>query len=714
MPSSGVNEEIGQTEQHEDQENGGDDGNVKKSGNIDHEVIVRSSSPLNKENMDGVLHNHSKQDGDDSCEEFFDSSRVSSAANSEGRGCSDKEKGSLFCRIIRSPSFTKRGSIGNVLNSLYPNTKNEGPASCASICKSGASMGLPEANQSGTTDVPKSKNIKKSSSNAESLKAIVQKNVVDRCQGVQRARRNSIASYKPMTGALETSLRESIQNGRWNSGKAPVMSCEISCNAKRDYVSHICNGQRDPGRVKVDDKLKISNLTNPSCGMGKSQRRVDYRAASPKPIRLTNAEDLNDPQIRSQQTSCTVKGNCSSALPSRGIDPPERKSSATIIKRSPVAIVIPNDKTKEKENASEGYQVPSVVSFINSSFKPLGQEEAEEYSVMKKEEARKSSKHASHVTCYDEEGAMIRKPELGTAREPPLVEDSLPTNERFVALSERFAALKAKIRGNDMKQKSQFSSLASSQLNHCSSDMSDALEFSKCPTALETAPLGVFQDRLSGISDGLLDHKIEKTSSVEDGGRQSGTIDSQNSGVHRMAITFNIKEIERHVDKQSSKNVGRAYDYETEGDINWGRSVDENNNEMSSAVNNAPKIDVTFDGIGSRDKAALVRPESFAPRTRASVVAKLMDRKMIIRKRQSIEPKMMKRQSMVYDEYSSPESGIPRTFEQFEWIRAHVENTVLREPVRHEVRSCGFSLFTGSCTAKCKCVLRFDEIKRLR
>ncbi|XP_015758548.1 PREDICTED: uncharacterized protein LOC107337827 [Acropora digitifera] len=697
MPSSGVNEKIGQSQQCEVQENGGDIGNVKKSGNIYREVIVRSSYPLNKEDMDGVLHNHSQEDGDDSCEEFVDSSRLSSAANSESSGRSDKEKGNLFCRIIRSPSFTKRGSIGNVLNSLYPNTKNEGPTSRASTNKPGASMGLPEANQSGTTDVPKSKNIKKSASNAESLKAIVQKNVVDRCQGVQRTRRNSIASYKPMTGALESSLRDSVQNVKWNgnSGKDPVISCETVCNVKSnlnsnnntknsiktrtyssDHVSHTC---KDPGGVKVE--LKTSNLTNPSYGIRKSQSRVDRRAASPKPIRLTKRDGREDPQIRSQQTSCTMKGKCSPTLPFRAIDPPERKSSATIIKRSPVAIVIPNEKTEKKGNALERYQVPNVVSFINSNFKPLGQEEAEEYSMMKREEAIKSSKNSSRVTCYDEEGGMICK--LATATRPPLVEDSPPTNERFVALSERFAALKAKIRGNEIKQNSQFSSPASSELRHCSSEMSDALEFSKCRTPFETAPNGEFQDRLSGFGDGLLDHKIEKTSLVKDGGKQSGTTASQNSGAHFMAATFNVKEIEREVDKQFSKNVGRAYDYETEGDVKWGRSVDENNNEISSVVNNASKIDVTFDGIGSLDKTALVRPESFAPSMRTSVVAKLMDRKMIFRKRQSIEPKMMKRQSLVY-KYSSAESAIPRTLEQFEWTRAHVESTVLREPVRDE------------------------------
>lgn len=724
MPSSGVNEKIGQAEQREVQEIGGDIGNLKKAGNIYHEVIVRSS--YNKENMDGVLDNHSQENGDDSCEEFIGSSRLSSAANSESSGRSDKEKDSLFCRIIRSPSFTKRGSIGNVLNSLYPNTRNEGPASCASTNKSGASMGLPEANQSGTTDVPKSKNIKKSASNAESL--IVQKNVVDRCQRVQRTRRNSIASYKPMTGALESSLKDSVQNGRWNSGKDPVISCETVCNVKSnlnsnnstknsvktrtsssDHVSHIRNGYRDPGGVKVE--LKTSDLTNPSCGMGKSQSRVDHRGASPKPIRLTKRDGRNDPQIGSE-TPCTVKGKCSPSLPSRGIDPSERKSSATIMKRPPVAIVIPNDKTEKKGNALERYQVPNVVSFINSNFKPLGQEEAEEYSMMKREEARKSSKNASRITCSDEEGRMICK--LGTATRPPLVEDSqLPTNKRFVALSERFASLKAKIRGNEVKQNSQFSSLASSGLRHCSSGMSDALDFSKYPTAFEAVPNGEFQDRLSGISDGLLDHKIEKTSLVKDGGKQSGTIASQNSGAHRMAITFNVKEIERKVDKQFSKHVGRAYVYETEGDINWDRSVDENNNEISNSLNDAPKIDVTFDRIGSLDKTALVRLESFAPRMRTSVVAKLMDRKMIFRRRQSIEPKMMKRQSMVYDKYSSSESGIPRTFEQFEWIRAHVESTVLREPVRHEVRSCWSSLFPVNCCAKSKCI-RFYGTERLK
>ncbi|XP_078358462.1 uncharacterized protein LOC144643172 isoform X1 [Oculina patagonica] len=79
-----------------------------------------------------------------------------------------------------------------------------------------------------------------------------------------------------------------------------------------------------------------------------------------------------------------------------------------------------------------------------------------------------------------------------------------------------------------------------------------------------------------------------------------------------------------------------------------------------------------------------LRPESSAQRSRTSVVAKLMNRKMGPRRKQSIVPRVAKRRSKVYTVNGIGDNGIPASAAQFEKIRTLVENTVLRAPVRQE------------------------------
>ena len=120
------------------------------------------------------------------------------------------------------------------------------------------------------------------------------------------------------------------------------------------------------------------------------------------------------------------------------------------------------------------------------------------------------------------------------------------------------------------------------------------------------------------------------------------------------------------------RNIVNIYD--TESDV----KIDENNNVSRNTYPPVSKIEKEKGGIPSSERTALQR-------ARTSVVAKLMDRKMGIRRKQSIVPRVIERRSKVYKEYCTADSGIPATVAQFEKIRTVVEQTVLRAPVRQEV-----------------------------
>lgn len=651
-----------------------------------------------------------------------------SVVETEHSGTPDKVKDSLLGKIIKSPGLTRgRGSIGNVLNSLSMNPNSKGPLPFNSTTKCAADEDLSKTKPPVSLGEPKPKDTEKSSgiSGPKGLLAIVQKHVMNHSPIVQRKRRNFIASTTPLAGALELSLRDSLQDDEWDTGNKPAtdsksivvkrlvanttkvaspisdkntksssnynskdnnnnilqpLKIKTCCN---EDIAHNPNGLNIVSSPCKDGEVKTPNTSNHSKPKEKFPADVDHKANSPTPKRLAESERMDASAVRSDMTSLTPPLRKESVpLPPRSDDSPRRKTSVNIIKRSPVTFVISNNNAGVTETKGSGMecQAPSGVSFTNSRFLPLGREEAEEYSMMKQEEEGKPSRKtstvsmSSRVTVYGENGSMVRNLE-NAAKRPPL-DNSLPIDERFAALSERYASLKAKIEGNDAKQKNQSYSPSSVEPINDSPKTDSALASSKCWTTVESIPMEEFLDKLS-------DKRVEEMH-----GKQKEDSEENNC----MTISSE-KDTVRGNNVGTLKTVSSVYGHE--GDIN--RDAITTNNDKgnnSSSINNCDdntrenlaEVEVETGKIRTSDNTPLdLRSEPTAQRTRTTVVSKLMNRKMGIRRKQSIVPRVTKRRPKVYKEHCLEESGIPVTVAQFEKIRTLFENTVLRAAVRQEV-----------------------------
>ena len=699
---------------------GKDCGAQKEDGNFLGKIMKSPTLCERRSSPGDVLRSLSPNDGGPPTVVVDTKMSPLAVVETECSGTPDKVKEGLLGKIIKSPGLTRRGSIGNVLNSLCVNP-------FISTTKSAADEDLSKTKPPVFSGEPKPKDTEKSSgiSGPKGLLAIVQKHVMNHSPIVQRKRRNSIASTKPLTGALELSLRDSLQDDEWDFGNKPATDSKSTVvkttganttkdaspctdpNTKRssDYKNKDNNSNilqpltiktcfnediayNSKGRIVSDpckdDEVKTPNTTDHRKPKEIHQADTDHKPISPTPRRLAESESMDASVKRSDTTSLTSPPRKTSApLPLRNVHFPQRKTGVNIIKRSPVTFVISNNNAGENKTKRNGmeYQMASGVSFMSSRFLPLGQEEAEEYSMMKQEEEKKWSRKtstinmSSRVTVYGENGSMVRN--LGNVAKRPPLDSSLPTDQRFAALSERYASLKAKIEGNDAKQKNQSCSPSSVESIKDRPNSDNTLASSKCWTTVESIPMEEFLYKLS----------IKRVEELH--GKQKGDSEENN----RTAITSSEEGDVKGNDVGTLKTVSSVYGHER--DITFDRDIittnNDNNNNSSSVNNNNTRdnlaeVDVETDRIRTSDNTALnLRPETPTQRTRTSVVAKLMDRKMGIRRKQSIMPLVTKRRSKVYKEYCHEEGGIPATVAQFEKIRTLFETTVLRVPVRQEV-----------------------------
>ena len=203
----------------------------------------------------------------------------------------------------------------------------------------------------------------------------------------------------------------------------------------------------------------------------------------------------------------------------------------------------------------------------------------------------------------------------------------------------------------------------------------------KCWTTVESIPIQQFAN--NQVSD--KDKRVSSTESAltaKDGGRQE--TDSEENGISLKPRTVTSSEYKhvsgREADVIKTMNRTNSNEKSPNGDAN--------NNIIT--IN---KIQVENDGVGNissmanANKTTLdLTPHSPAQRSRTSVLAKLMNRKMGPRRKQSIVPRVAKRRSKVYTESVSGSNGIPASAAQFEKIRTVVESSVLRAPVRQMVR----------------------------
>ena len=706
------------------------------------------------------------------------------AVEKAGEGDSPNKDEGILVRIIKSPCLTRRGSIGNVLSCLSPSPDKKRTSSSPSPAKSHAEEDSSKMKAAVCVGGSEHKDVGKSSgaSGSKGLLAIVQKQVMNHCQTLQSKRRNSIASTKPHTGTLEMSLRDSLDIGGRGIENKPVVDCKspviktsaaaatkdslsrnkgtksssnngINSDKKGQRIDTKTSNSEDVSRSSVKqtapslrngDEDTTSDSTYISRPEDMTQPSVNHDVISPTPKRLLGSESMDVPRTQLDVTSPQRK--ISAPLPPKTIDAPQRKSSVNIIKRSPVTFVISN----EVKGNGLGYQAPSGVSFMNSRFLPLGQDEAEEYSKLKQEETCKSSVNtavnstitmSSHVTVYGGNGIIVRK--QGTAAKQPPLNDSLPTDERFAALSERYASLKAKIEVNDANQKNQNFSQKAAESSDRSPNKEDTSAMSKCWTTAESIPVEGFKDNVYDKRFEVLYPECGRATTVANDDKQKGSSEESDTDVSGMRNTRSEKNDVRRNDAGNVKTVcsiyGNEKDVNIDGDITTtdnkssSKNSDENNNKPNMAeigdgkggIRTSEKIaldpvaniydtgndfDINRNITSSntlpttnkhstaeiddkkgenrtKNKTALdLRPESPAPRTRTSVVAKLMNRKIGARRKQSIVPRVAKRRSKVYKENCSGDSGIPASAAQFEKIRALVENTVLRAPVRQEVR----------------------------
>ena len=626
------------------------------------------------------------------------------AAEKEHEGNNpSKDKDGILRRILKSPALTRRGSIGNVLNMLSPN-----PSRCPSpsplTIKCDTDDAQSEKRSPIGQEVSKSKDFQGSPGEArpKGLLAIVQQHVINHSQ----AGRNSIASTKPHTETLELSLRESLDTGEWGNESIPDNYRESfnlktaapikdslsnknskvndnnnnnSVNSNNIYIESKDSAKRcgrsdhmpnldGPGMAlnhQVQGTAKASSPSDLSKSKEKSQISANGDAVFPVFRQLVGSESIDVPRVQSPQRKL------SAPLPTRSVEPPQRKSSVNVIKRSPITFVIPNDKsgrTKGKVNTPD-YQSSSGVGFNNSRFLPLSQEEADDYSRIKKTEANTSATTistvimSSRVTVHGGGGkGIVRK--LGISPKQLPLNDSLPTEERFAALSERYASLKAKLQGQSKP----------SEKSEQSPNTDDNITQSKCWTTVESVPIPQFADHQ--VSDKRA-ASTESTLTVRDGGKQE--TDSEENG-------FNLKPL---TVKSSGKEMGVIETISRTNSIEKSPNVDANSNAKPSIA----KIQVENDRVANISSMANAgkttldfRPDSPAQRSRTSVLAKLMNRKMGPRRKQSIVPRVAKRRSKVYTESVSGSNDIPASAAQFEKIRTVVESSVLRAPVRQEVR----------------------------
>ena len=701
----------------------------KENGNVLDKIMKSPTLCKRRSSLGDVLRSLSPNGGGSPTAVVDTKTSPLSVVKTEDSGIPDNVKDGLLGKIIKSPGLTRRGSIGNVLNSLSINQHSKSPLPFYSTTKCAADEDLSKTKPPVSSGEPKPKDTEKSSgiSGPKGLLAIVQKHVMNHSPIVQRKRRNSIASTKPLTGALELSLRDSLQDDEWDTGNKPATdsksivvktsvanttnvaspSSDKNTKSSRNYnskdnnnnilqplkIKTCCNEDiaHNPNGLNIfsspckEGEVKTPNTINLSKPKEKFPADVDHKAISPTPRRLAESERMDASTVRTDMTSLTPPLRKESIpLPPRSDDSPRRKTSVNIIKRSPVTFVISNNNAGVTEIKGNGMecQAPSGVSFMNSRFLPLGQEEAEEYSMMKQEEEGKPSRKtstismSSRVTVYGENGSMVR--DLGNAVKRPPLDNSLPTDERFAALSERYASLKAKIEGNDTNQKNQSYSPSSVESINDSPKTDSALASSKCWTTVESIPMEEFLDKLSG-------KRVEELH-----GKQKVDIEENN----RMTISSE-KDNVRGNNGGTLRTVSSVYGHE--GDINFNREVITTNNDQSnnsSSINNSDdntrenlaEVEVETGKIRTSGNAPLdLRPGPPAQRTRTTVVSKLMNRKMGIRRKQSIVPRVTKRRSKVYKEHCLDESGIPATVAKFEKIRTLFENTVLRAPVRQEV-----------------------------
>ena len=385
--------------------------------------------------------------------------------------------------------------------------------------------------------------------------------------------------------------------------------------------------------------------------------------------RLVGCESIDVAGLQSDLASVKpAQRKISAPAAPKSVDSPQRKTSVNIIKRAPITFVISNKKDEEtgvRENGSECL-IDRGVSFTNSRFLPISQKEAKENSLMKEEEASTLSNKtvnstvtmSSRVTVHGGGGTTVRKTGVAGTQNP--LNDSLPTDERFAALSERYASLKAKLGGSDSRQKNQDSCPKESpkavESKDHSSNIGETSAQLKCWTTVESIPMGKYQDNTFGK---------DVDEACTEGKRKVIEGDSEQKRIY----------FSENVDENNAtpwRNIVNIYD--TESDV----KIDENNNVSRNTYPPVSKMEKEKGGIPSSERTALQR-------ARTSVVAKLMDRKMGIRRKQSIVPRVIERRSKVYKEYCTADSGIPATVAQFEKIRTVVEQTVLRAPVRQEV-----------------------------
>lgn len=175
----------------------------------------------------------------------------------------------------------------------------------------------------------------------------------------------------------------------------------------------------------------------------------------------------------------------------------------------------------------------------------------------------------------------------------------------------------------------------------------------------------------------------ESALTAKDGGKQD--TDSEENGITLKPRTVTSSEY-NHV---SGRKVGVIKTITRTNSNEKSPNVDANNNMKPSIA----KIQVENDGMGNISSMANASkttleliPHSPAQRSRTSVLAKLMNRKMGPRRKQSIVPRVAKRRSKVYTKSVSGSNSIPASAAQFEKIRTVVESSVLRAPVRQRVR----------------------------
>lgn len=653
---------------------------------------------------------------DRSTPKVVDNRTSSKPAADKEQECTSKHKNDIVERILKCPDLTKRDSIGNVLNMLSTNPGTTCPSPSPLTNKLDADDALTRMISAIGPRVPECKDVRGSpvESRPKGQLAIVHQHVINHSLAMQRKRMNSIASTKPHTGTLELSLRESLDIGEWGNesnpekdskslvmkSTAPIKDIPLNknniANSNNDHNTESkdrvkrCDPADDmpdsnrPGAV-LGDHMQGTAKASSSSDLSKSKEKSQISAIGdvifPVPRQLVDTECMDIPRLHSPQRKI------SAPLPPRSIHPPQRKSSVKVIKRSPITLVIPNDKcgkTEGRVNAPD-YQPSSGVGFNNSCFLPLTREEADDYSRIKKTEASKPATTnstitmSSRVTVHDSGGkGIVRK--FGISSKHPPLNDSLPTEERFAALSERYASLKAKLEESDLRQKTQDSSFKPSEKREHSANTDDKLTQSKYWTTVESIPLHQFADHL--VSDKRV-ASTESTLTAKDGGKQETDSEENNFNLKRNTVTSSEYN---HV---SENDVGVIETMSGMNRIEKSPNIDAS---LFIKPSNA-KMQMQNDGVAiissmaHAGKTTLdLRPESPAQRSRTSVLAKLMKRKMGPRRKQSIVPREAKRRSKVYLGSVTCGNGIPTSAVQFEKMRTVVETSVLRAPVRQEVR----------------------------